>query len=325
MIDSSTTTSQAPKKTVESRPPASGEAATTTNTSTVTESEREVTKPSEGISRRAALASVGLLATGGLSGCLGALGAEPVTPEKTTTTPSRTTTPDSEVGMGESDVEHDHGPERDYDQEGRQDGTPTPDVGETRTPRSSGPASLVGPGVLPADVQPEPGRGRGDQWEHPGYRAYLGPLTSANHGIQDVTVTNTPHADRENSPLRAYLDADYLDEPIIESDGSFTITGAMHYTHECGYYGINYLDATDGEATLALAYTIDETTCTPEYAGRLGARYGPITITGKLDPSLDVRSITVSFLSGVHVYDLEDSGGVPGGPWDSVANWHFHP
>ncbi|TKX37084.1 hypothetical protein EXE51_08425 [Halorubrum sp. CGM5_25_10-8B] len=152
----------------------------------------------------------------------------------------------------------------------------------------------------------------------------MGPLTSANHGLQDVTVTNTPHADRKSSPLPAYLDIDYLDEPVIESDGTFTITGAMHYAHACGYYGINYLDVIDGEAIIALAYTIDETTCTPEYPGRLGARYGPVTLIGKLDPSMDADHLIVTFLSGVHDYKLEESGGDWGGPWRSVANWHFH-
>mgnify|MGYP000123085891 CR=1 FL=1 len=268
------------------------------------------------LTRRSALAGAGLLAASSLSGCLGLLGAEPVAADQPTTTPGTATpTPSTGPGAGGSDGD-------DYHDYGDHDGPSTPDADQTPTPEA--PTSLVGPGVLPADVEPEQGRGGSGQWQKPDYRAWVGPLTSANHGLQDVTVTNTPHADRKSSPLPAYLDIDYLDEPVIESDGTFTITGAMHYAHACGYYGINYLDVIDGEAIIALAYTIDETTCTPEYPGRLGARYGPVTLIGKLDPSMDADHLIVTFLSGVHDYKLEESGGDWGGPWRSVANWHFH-
>jgi len=268
------------------------------------------------LTRRSALAGAGLLAASSLSGCLGLLGAEPVAADQPTTTPGTATpTPSTGPGAGGSDGD-------DYHDYGDHDGPSTPDADQTPTPEA--PTSLVGPGVLPADVEPEQGRGGSGQWQKPDYRAWVGPLTSANHGLQDVTVTNTPHADRKSSPLAAYLDIDYLDEPVIESDGTFTITGAMHYAHACGYYGINYLDVIDGEAIIALAYTIDETTCTPEYPGRLGARYGPVTLIGKLDPSMDADHLIVTFLSGVHDYKLEESGGDWGGPWRSVANWHFH-
>ncbi|WP_440991462.1 hypothetical protein [Haloarchaeobius baliensis] len=265
------------------------------------------------LTRRSALAGVGLLAASSLSGCLGLLGAEPVAADQPRTTPGTATpTPSTGPGAGGSDGDDYHDP----------DGPSTPDADQASTPEA--PTSLVGPGVLPADVEPEEGRGGSEQWQKPDYRAWVGPLTAANHGLQDVTITNTPHANRKNSPLLARLDLDYLDEPVIESDGTFTITGALHYTHACGYYGINYLDVVDGEAIIALAYTIDETTCTPEHPGRLGARYGPITITGKLDSSMDADHLIVTFLSGVHDYKLEESGGDWGGPWRSVANWHFH-
>lgn len=266
----------------------------------------------EKITRRTALAGAGLLTASCLSGCLGLLGAESVDADQPRTTPG-TATPASGSGSGAAGIHDgaDHG----------QEGTPT--KGDEQTAPPDAPTSPVGPGVLPATVEPERGRGSDEQWQEPDYRAYLGPLTAANHGLQDVTVTNTPHDERKSSPMFAFLDIDYLDEPVIESDGTFTITGAMHYAHECGYYGINYLDVTDGEAIIALAYTIDETACTPEYAGRLGARYGNITITGNLDPNMDADHLIVTFLSGVHDYNLEESGGESGGPWRSVASWHF--
>ncbi|WP_162562629.1 hypothetical protein [Salinigranum rubrum] len=265
------------------------------------------------MTRRSALAGVGLLAASSLSGCLGLLGAEPVAADQPRTTPGTATpTPSTVPGAGGSDGDDYHDP----------GGPSTPDADQTSTPEA--PTSLVGPRVLPADVEPEEGRGGSEQWQKPDYRAWVGPLTAANHGLQDVTITNTPHDNRKNSPLLARLNLDYLDEPVIESNGTFTITGALHYTHACGYYGINYLDVVDGEAIIALAYTIDEATCTPEHPGRLGARYGPITITGKLDPSMDADHLIVTFLSGVHAYKLEESGGDWGGPWRSVANWHFH-
>jgi len=309
MIDSTPTSNEA-----QTEPSATPTAVTTADTmasdaSTETPPDRTRTRATGKITRRSALAGVGLLAASSLSGCLGLFGAEPVAADQPTTTPG-TAGPTSGSESGAAGIDDD----TDRSQEG------TEKKGDERT----APTSLVGPGILPSDVEPEQGRGGDEQWQEPDYRAYLGPLTAANHGLQDVEVTNTPHANRKNSPLLAYLDLDYLDEPVIESDGTFTITGAMHYTHECGYYGINYLDVTDGEAVIALAYTIDETTCTPEYAGRLGARYGGITITGKLDPGMDADHLIVTFLSGVHDYKLEESGGDWGGPWSSVANWHFH-
>ncbi|WP_251344584.1 hypothetical protein [Haloplanus halophilus] len=267
----------------------------------------------EKITRRTVLAGAGFLTASSLSGCLGLLGADPVAADQPMTTPG-TATPPSGSGSSASGINDDT--DRGHEE--------TPKKGDEQTATPGGPTSLVGPGVLPANVEPERGRGGDEQWQELDYRAYLGPLTAANHGLQDVKVTNAPHADRKNSPLLAYLDIDYLDKPVIESDGTFSITGALHYTHECGYYGINYLDVTNGEAVIALAYTIDETTCTPEYAGRLGARYGDITITGELDPGMNADHLIVTFLSGVHDYKIEESGGDWGGPWSSVVNWHFH-
>ena len=243
-----------------------------------------------GRTRRAVLVGVGAIGLSSLAGCLGLFGAEPVNAEQDGTPdgsgqgqdggdriPTSTTTSDSGGGESNGSVN-------------------TPDS-DLQTSMASGPPT--GPGVMPADVRPSPGKPKDESFE-PLDRVYVGPITSPatnswdrdvddpapEKKLVDVTVRNSVVEDWIVSPPYTHHRMDGL-ELTVNRDGTFTAEGGLHYHNKCGYFGINHLYVEGNTATIFLAYGYNPACSDSEIGDGKGYWYGPVSVTGRLVGNFD--------------------------------------
>ncbi|WP_254824865.1 hypothetical protein [Haloglomus halophilum] len=265
--------------------------------------------PAPGVTRRTALAGVGMLAVTSLSGCLGLLGAEPVnadvpnTPASTTT--RQPTTPGTDAPTMPVKAGNENG-----DGTGDDDST-TPDATDDPVTAAGLP---TGPAVLSSDIEPAlPFTRSGDRYRTHD-RVYVGPISSPATNewmryrrdpapgakLADVTVTNStpdewiishPYSGVHENTLGLSANA----------DGTFTLEGNLFFQNEGAYYGINHLSVQEHTAELVLTYGHNPMWTEAELEAGYGYWYGPLTVTGRFDG--DIAQLRITLLSGEQAFE----------------------
>ncbi len=251
------------------------------------------------VTRRGALASLGILGIGSLAGCLGVLGAEPV--ESDGDRSGGAQLEDVDDGVGPTQVEP-SASSIPADADGTADGG-TP---ESTPPSESAGGLPKGPGVMP-DVSPSrPPSGDSMSRFVPVERVFVGPVTSPatndwnphyddpepGKKLADVTVHNSTPEDWVVSPPGTERHPDGL-ELTVNRDGTFVAEGGLHYHNECGYFGVNQLYVRKDVAAITLAYGHNPNCTDSDLEEGSGYWYGPVSVTGRLEGDFDLLRITL--------------------------------
>ncbi|MFT4923258.1 MAG: hypothetical protein ACI8XM_002484 [Haloarculaceae archaeon] len=263
-----------------------------------------------GVTRRTALAGIGMLAATSLSGCLGLLGAEPVnadvpnTPAPATTTRQPTTSGPDAPSLPE-------GP-------GNENGDGTGD-GDSTTPDATGDPITAGelptgPAVFPGDIEPAfPSTRSGDRYRTHD-RVYVGPISSPATNewmryrrdpapgakLADVTVANSTPDEWIVSHPYSGVHENTLDLSA-NVDGTFTLEGNLFFQNKGAYYGINHLSVQEHTAELILTYGHNPMWTEAELEAGYGYWYGPLIIIGRFVG--DIAQLRITLLSGEQAFE----------------------
>ena len=251
------------------------------------------------VTRRGALASLGILGIGSLAGCLGALGVDPV--ESDGARSRGTQLEDVDDGVGSTQVGPSASSTPTNARETADGGTPE------LTPSAESAGGLPkGPGVMPDVLPSRPPSGNSMSRFVPVERVFVGPVTSPatndwnphyddpepGKKLTDVTVHNSSPEDWVVSPPGTGLHPDGL-ELTVNRDGAFVAEGGLHYHNECGYFGVNQLYVRKDVAAISLAYGHNPTCTGSDLEEGSGYWYGPVSVTGRLEGDFDVLRITL--------------------------------
>lgn len=253
------------------------------------------------VTRRGALASLGILGIGSLAGCLGALGAEPVDSDGDRSGGNGTQLGNGDDRVGQTQVEPSPSSTPTDAGETADGGTP-----ELTTSAESADGLPKGPGVMP-DVLPTR-RPSGDSMSRfvPVERVFVGPVTSPatndwnphyddpepGKKLTDVTVRNSTPEDWVVSPPGTGRHPDGL-KLTVNRDGAFVVEGGLHYHNECGYFGVNQLYVRKDIAAISLAYGHNPTCTDSDFEEGSGYWYGSVSVTGRLEGDFDLLRITL--------------------------------